>query len=166
MGPWSFWSEMDTAFESDPLETSQAGSLGKGGRYFILGGTPIRIMDMARDIIQLSGYIPDKDIQIQVTGLRPGEKLYEELITQGEDIVQTGHEDIMVLNTNGSLPLWHLQREIRSLVELARRADAEGIKLGLQRIVPEYTPEMAKPHSAESIEHGVSIQDARYEDAG
>ncbi len=82
-------------------------------------------------------------------GLRPGEKLHEELITQGEDIVKTNHEDIMVLNANGNAPLLQLQKEIKNLVELAKRADAEGIKLGLQRIVPEYTPEKTRGQRSE-----------------
>ena len=76
----------------------QAGSMGEGGEIFILDmGTPIKIADMARDLIRLSGFEPDVDIKIEYVGLRPGEKLYEELITEGENIVPTHHEKIMVL---------------------------------------------------------------------
>ena len=74
----------------------QAGAMGKGGEIFILDmGTSIKIDDMARDLIRLSGFEPDVDIKIEYVGLRPGEKLYEELITQGENIVPTHHEKIM-----------------------------------------------------------------------
>ena len=76
----------------------QAGAIGNGEEIFILKmGVPIRIADMARDIIKLSGYIPDEDIEIKYIGLRPGEKLFEELITEGEGIQETEHEHIMVL---------------------------------------------------------------------
>ena len=73
----------------------QAGSMGTGGEIFILDmGRPIRIAEMARDLIRLSGFEPGSDIEIQYTGLRPGEKLKEELITDGEGIVQTSHQKI------------------------------------------------------------------------
>jgi FlaA1/EpsC-like NDP-sugar epimerase len=80
----------------------QAGAMGEGGEIFILRmGTPVKIADMARDLIRLSGKEPDRDIRIIFTGLRDGEKLYEELITVGEGIVPTGHEKIMVLRNYG-----------------------------------------------------------------
>jgi len=80
----------------------QAGAMGEGGEIFILRmGTPVKIADMARDLIRLSGKEPDRDIRIVFTGLREGEKLYEELITVGEGIVPTGHEKIMVLRNYG-----------------------------------------------------------------
>ena len=82
----------------------QAGAMGKGGEIFILDmGTPIKIDDMARDLIRLSGFEPDVDIKIEYIGLRPGEKLFEELITEGENIVPTRHEKIMVLK---GLVIW------------------------------------------------------------
>ena len=71
--------------------------VGEGGEIFILRmGTPVKIADMARDLIHLSGKEPDVDIKIVYTGLREGEKLYEELITVGEDILPTSHEKVMV----------------------------------------------------------------------
>jgi FlaA1/EpsC-like NDP-sugar epimerase len=125
----------------------QAGTMGEGGEIFILKmGTPVKIADMARDLIRLSGKEPDVDIKIVYTGLREGEKLYEELITVGEDIMPTGHEKVMVLRSSsrfsgaGSIPeaRAHLYREIDDLVEIAKHHDAKGIKKKLYEIVPEF----------------------------
>ena len=118
----------------------QAGALGKGGEIFILNmGTPIKIVDMARDLIRLSGFKPDVDIEIKFIGLRPGEKLYEELITEGEGIVRTAHDKIFVLHGNGFKPEW-LYEKIEELRVLAHQQHAYGIKAKLQEIVPEYRP--------------------------
>ncbi|MGZ3635554.1 MAG: polysaccharide biosynthesis protein, partial [Syntrophales bacterium] len=108
-----------------------------------------KILDMARDLIRLSGKEPDKDIKIVFTGLREGEKLYEELITVGEGIGPTKHEKIMVLRqdglSNGSkspaeLHDW-LRSELKRLTELSLRYDSRAIKRKLQEIVPEYSPQ-------------------------
>ncbi len=118
----------------------QAGAMGEGGEIFILDmGTPIKIYDMARDLIRLSGFEPDIDIKIEYIGLRPGEKLYEELITEGENIIPTRHEKIMVLKgIDCSLNL--LNGKIDELVQLANRQVGDEIKLKLKEILPEYTP--------------------------
>jgi len=118
----------------------QAGSMGEGGEIFILDmGTPIKINDMARDLIRLSGFEPEIDIKIEYIGLRPGEKLYEELITEGEGIVPTSHEKILVLK-GLECNLEVLNGKIDELLHLAREQDAEKIKEKLQEIVPEYRP--------------------------
>ena len=126
----------------------QATVLGTGGEIFVLEmGTPVKIVDMARDLIRFSGKDPDKDIRINFTGLREGEKLYEELITEGEDIVPTNHEKIMVLKSgngwNGyedqaAYRQWLLS-QIQELCRLAENHDGCGIKDALTKIVPEYT---------------------------
>ena len=128
----------------------QAGAMGEGGEVFILRmGTPVKILDMARDLIRLSGKEPDKDIKIVFTGLREGEKLYEELITVGEGIGPTKHEKIMVLRSDGfskalnspaELHDW-LNSELKQLYELSLRHDSPAIKRKLQEIVPEYSPQ-------------------------
>jgi FlaA1/EpsC-like NDP-sugar epimerase len=128
----------------------QAGAMGEGGEVFILRmGTPVKILDMARDLIRLSGKEPDKDIKIVFTGLREGEKLYEELITVGEGIGPTKHEKIMVLRSDGfsdglkspaELHDW-LNSELKQLYELSLRHDSQAIKRKLQEIVPEYSPQ-------------------------
>jgi FlaA1/EpsC-like NDP-sugar epimerase len=118
----------------------QAASMGEGGEIFILEmGTPVLIAQMARDLIRLCGKEPDSEIEIKYIGLRPGEKLYEELITAGEGIVATGHEKIMVLRGDGrEIP--DLQEQLSRLSELARNHDAAGIRQLLHEAIPEYTP--------------------------
>ena len=119
----------------------QASAMGEGGEIFILDmGKPIRILDMAKDLIRLHGFEPERDIPIQFIGLRPGEKLYEELITEGEGIVETDHEKIMVLRGNACEPDT-LNRQIDELLTIARTYDSTAIKKKLQEIVPEYTPQ-------------------------
>ncbi|MDL1983048.1 MAG: polysaccharide biosynthesis protein [Deltaproteobacteria bacterium] len=129
----------------------QAFTMGEGGEIFILEmGTPVKIVDMARDLIRLSGKEPDTDIEIKFIGLRPGEKLYEELITEGEGIVKTGHEKILVLRNgvqSGEPNIQNsqhndlncLDEKIKELKALADAHDAKGIKVKLKEIVPEYT---------------------------
>ncbi len=111
-------------------------------------GTPVKIVDMAKDLIRLSGKEPDRDIEIVYTGLRPGEKLYEELITEGEGIVETGHEKIKVIrageNFNGygdqeSYKKWLIEG-IEELHQLAEKQDGCGIRDKFKEIVPEYMP--------------------------
>ena len=116
----------------------QAGAMGNGGEIFILDmGTPIKINDMARDLIRLSGFEPDVDIKIEYVGLRPGEKLYEELMTEGENIVPTRHEKIMVLKGIGC-DLQLLNGKIDELAQLAQEQVGNKIKSKLKEIVPEY----------------------------
>jgi FlaA1/EpsC-like NDP-sugar epimerase len=118
----------------------QAGAMGEGGEIFILDmGEPIRIVGMARDLIRLHGLEPDKDILIEFTGLRPGEKLYEELITSGEGIVSTCHEKIMVLRGEKQ-DAAGLLAQIESLLAIARQGDSSAIRKKLREIVPEYNP--------------------------
>jgi FlaA1/EpsC-like NDP-sugar epimerase len=124
----------------------QAGAIGQGGELFVLKmGTPVKIADMARDLISLSGFQPDVDIEIKYVGLRPGEKLYEELITKGEGIQPTRHRDIMVLRADHCVSLQRLEAQIESLVRLAQDQDETGIKLKLAEIVPEYKPQLDNP---------------------
>jgi FlaA1/EpsC-like NDP-sugar epimerase len=126
----------------------QAGAMGEGGEIFILEmGTPVRIQDIARDLIRLSGKEPGRDVDIAFIGLRDGEKLYEELITVGEGIVGTMHEKIMVLRCDGN---WngmrgpeelrrHLDRKLPELYDAAYRHDAGAIREKLHELVPEFT---------------------------
>jgi FlaA1/EpsC-like NDP-sugar epimerase len=118
----------------------QAGAMGEGGEIFILDmGTPVKIVDMARDLIRLSGFEPDGDIKIEYVGLRPGEKLFEELITSGEGIVPTNHEKIMVLRGK-TCDQERLNVVIEELTKLAVEQNGAGIRAKLQEIVEDYRP--------------------------
>jgi len=119
----------------------QAGALGQGGEVFVLDmGEPVRIVDLAREMIRLSGYEPDRDIPIVFIGPRPGEKFFEELLTAEEGTVATKHEKIFVARTSvPSSPkqLWQQLHKLKGLAE--RGAHAEIIQT-LQQIVPTYKP--------------------------
>ncbi|MGD2272968.1 MAG: nucleoside-diphosphate sugar epimerase/dehydratase [Desulfobacterales bacterium] len=107
--------------------------------YLLDMGTPIKIDDMARDLIRLSGFEPDVDIKIEYIGLRPGEKLYEELITEGEGIVSTSHEKIMALRGQ-EFNQDQLNGKIGELTAFSKNQDSENIKRKLKDIVAEYNP--------------------------
>lgn len=118
----------------------QAGSMGNGSEIFLLEmGKPIKISDMARDLIRLSGYEPDVDIKIQYVGLRPGEKLYEELITEGEGVLPTDHDKIMMLYGE-HCDTGLLRKQINELMTLSKDQNGDQIKVKLKEIVPEYKP--------------------------
>ena len=121
----------------------QAGSMGEGGEIFILDmGVPIKIADMAEDLIRLSGFEPHEDIKINFIGLRPGEKLTEELITEGEGIVETSHKKIMVLRGT-ACDIAILNGKLDNIMELVINQDGEGIKKSLKEILPEYMPQLS-----------------------
>jgi len=130
----------------------QAGAMGQGGEIFILDmGTPIKIVDMARDLIRRSGFKPGVDIEIKFVGLRPGEKLHEELITDGEGIVRTPHEKIFVLKGNHCDLNW-LNQKIEELVTLAHEQNGDGLKSKLKEIVPEYQPSDTNNHHRPNLQ--------------
>ena len=129
----------------------QAGAMGNGREIFVLKmGTPVKIVQMAKHLIELSGRQPDREIEIIFTGLRPGEKLHEELFTEGEDVTETPHMKIMVLRSNGcgnasGHPIpdsskRFLHEQIGELHLLALKHDGVAIKQKFKEILPEYTP--------------------------
>ncbi len=118
----------------------QAGAMGNGGEIFILEmGDPVKIDNMARDLIRLSGFEPDVDIKIEYTGLRPGEKLYEELMSHQENVIPTNHKKILVLNST-RIDLKDLKNKFETLKLAAFNRDVEVIKRLFKDIVPEYVP--------------------------
>ena len=118
----------------------QSAAMGQGGEIYILDmGTPVKIIDMARDLIRLSGLEPDVDIKIEFIGLRPGEKLHEELITDDENAEPTRHSKILMLR-GGSCNLDLLNGHINELAALARIQDGNHIRSKLHEIVSDYTP--------------------------
>jgi len=124
--------------------TLQAGAMGDTtGQIFLLDmGKAVKIKDMAYDLIRLSGLEPEKDVPIIYTGLRPGEKLYEELISKEEKAQTTDHKKIMVLQNGANNMPWQLiQREIQSLMDISMKLDPDAIKRKLQHLIPDYTPQ-------------------------
>lgn len=120
----------------------QAGAMAGGAEIFILKmGSPVKIIKLAYDLIELLGHEPEKDIIIKYTGLRPGEKLYEELITEGEGIVPTKHGKIMVLRGEGKSKL-EMNQFLTRLAKMAAAYDAAGIKDVLRDMIPEYAPDL------------------------
>lgn len=122
----------------------QAGAMATGGEIFILDmGDPVRIMDLAENVIRLSGYVPNVDIDIKITGLRPGEKLYEELLLDEEGIEKTAHNKIYVGHPLPPSPelTEMLEKEMNSSEEsingIISMRDEE-VKEWLHKIVPNY----------------------------
>ncbi|MDD2582677.1 MAG: nucleoside-diphosphate sugar epimerase/dehydratase [Desulfuromonadaceae bacterium] len=121
----------------------QAGSMGAGGEIYLLDmGEPVRIVTLAEQLIQLSGFIPYEDIEIEFTGLRPGEKLYEELLIDGEGVQPTSHEKIMVARAT-VVDRERLLVQLEELYQLQRVIDQPGVIAKLREIVPEFRPEKA-----------------------
>lgn len=115
----------------------QASAMGKSGEVFVLNmGEQIRILDLAQDLIRLSGLEPGKDIEIVFTGIRPGEKLREALWDEGADYISTIHPDILRLNENEVLNSSELEAAINHLIELGRNGDPDEIVNMLNKIVP------------------------------
>jgi len=121
----------------------QAAALSQGGETFILDmGQPVRILDLAHDVIRLSGFEPDKDIEIRYTGIRPGEKLFEELSTAGEGIERTTHPKIFT-GTYDSPHLPGLRAQLETLGALCKSANPSAIRGALVQLVPEFGDDKA-----------------------
>ncbi|MEZ4731721.1 MAG: nucleoside-diphosphate sugar epimerase/dehydratase [Caldilineaceae bacterium] len=119
----------------------QAAVSGAGGEVLMLDmGDPVRIVDLARDLIALSGLQVESDIAIEFTGLRPGEKLYEEMFTANESYGPTQHEKVLVAhNASHFLPA-DLDTALTQLIEAAQSNDCTGVIWWLQHLLPEYRP--------------------------
>ncbi len=132
--------------------TLQASVLSRGGEVFMLDmGQPIKIVDLARDLISLSGYEIGKDIEIAFTGLRPGEKLFEELFIPGEQYERTQHEKIIIVhNASSNLPE-NLIAKVEALSRAATKNDADLIVFLLEKLVLGYTPSHSQVQTPSTI---------------
>ena len=118
----------------------QAGCIGRGGEIFVLDmGEPVRILSLAEELIRLSGLIPYKEIDIQFTGLKPGEKLFEELLIDGEGIRPTSHKKIRVM-APVETDLRKVSQDLDELFAHARNQEIKELLKSLRRIVPEFVP--------------------------
>ena len=131
----------------------QAAVIGKGGQICVLDmGEPVKIVDLARNLILLSGLKPDEDIKIEFTGMRPGEKLYEELSTLIEDTAPTAHEKIRIYVGNG-MPEGDMVGWLNYLRETCETRDAGRLVVALKEIVLDYSP------SAHLLKRVIKLQD-------
>lgn len=122
----------------------QAGSMAQGGEIFILDmGQPVKILDLARDLIRLSGFEPDVDIKIKFTGMRPGEKLFEELLTAEEGTSATKHKRIFVAKPN-NINVSQLEELIHLIRERGSYLTREEVMEQLQAIVPTFRKQASK----------------------
>jgi FlaA1/EpsC-like NDP-sugar epimerase len=119
----------------------QSAALGQGGEVFLLDmGQPVKIVDLARDLIRLSGLEEGRDIEIIFTGTRPGEKLFEEMFVPGEAYERTCHEKIFIAGNASSFVPTRLNEQVDALEVAARQDDRAGIMRLLQDLIPEYQP--------------------------
>ena len=128
----------------------QAGSIGSGGEVFILDmGKPIKIIDIANELIRLSGFEPDIDIPVLITGTRPGEKKVEELSLPSENLDKTKHKKIFVLNDPDAenKKNKNLIIKIQKLHTNINAKSANEIVIGLSELLPEYKPSMNSRNS-------------------
>ncbi|SKB89026.1 NDP-sugar epimerase, includes UDP-GlcNAc-inverting 4,6-dehydratase FlaA1 and capsular polysaccharide biosynthesis protein EpsC [Sphingobacterium nematocida] len=125
----------------------EAGVMGAGGEVFVFDmGQPVKIMDLAKQMIRLKGYNYPEDIDIKVVGLRPGEKIFEELLANGENTEKTHHEKIMIAKVNPHDI--HLKKQkIVELCELVKAADPEDHKMELVRLIKDIVPEFKSQNS-------------------
>ena len=140
-GPVTVTDERITRFFMTIPEACQlvleAATMGSGGEIFVFEmGAPIKIIDLAKKMIQLSGLRPYTDIPIQITGLRPGEKLYEEVLANAENTIATYHSQILIAKTRPAMPA---QNElISTLLQTAASQDNEASVSLMKQLVPEY----------------------------
>lgn len=129
----------------------QAGSMGRGGEIFVLNmGEQIEIVHLAEELIRLSGMRPYEDIDIVFTGLRPGEKLHEELLCANEDVLKTSHEKIYVAQASRHDPEI-MNRSMDKLAVACREMDYKQALSVLRTIVPEFTPEAETSRQASAL---------------
>ena len=138
----------------------QAGAIGKGGELFLLDmGRPVKIDDLARNMIRLSGLVPDRDIKVEYIGLRPGEKLYEELLIDGEGIIDTSYEKIKVCNTCSRIDERDLFGGIEHFSLLVKNSgDSKTALKILERLIPDFKRENI-PNSRTSSNKPYSPED-------
>lgn len=125
----------------------EAAVMGKGGEIFVFDmGEPVKIMELAKQMIRLKGYNYPEDIDIKIVGLRPGEKIFEELLANGENTEKTYHEKIMIAKVN--TPDLALQKtRVEQLCALAKTADPNEDKMGLVQLIKDIVPEYRSQNS-------------------
>ncbi|MDR3724544.1 MAG: nucleoside-diphosphate sugar epimerase/dehydratase [Terracidiphilus sp.] len=119
----------------------QASTIGKGGEVFVLEmGQPVKIIDLAKNLILLSGFQPERDIEIQFTGLRPGEKMFEELNLQDEHLIPTSHAKIRSYVCQQNYDPMQIKASLQRLQAIAEGQDVANLVLLLKELIPDYNP--------------------------
>jgi FlaA1/EpsC-like NDP-sugar epimerase len=131
----------------------QAFSIGKGGEVFVLEmGEPVKIADLAKNLILLSGLQPERDIEIHFTGLRPGEKMFEELNLQDEHLIPTSHPKIRSYVCHQNLDALQIKASLQDLQAIVEGQDVANLDLLLKELIPDYNP------GAELLKTALSIK--------
>ncbi len=107
-------------------------------------GEPVLIDKLAREMIRLSGYIPDQDIKVVYTGIRPGEKLYEELFLESEEFIKTGNDRIFILKENEILSLKKLEELLKAIIVIFKENDFNKMNDIIKKYIPEAKSEVKK----------------------
>ncbi len=138
----------------------QSGAIGNGGEIILLEmGKPIKIDQLARDLIKLSGLEPDIDIPVVYTGLRPGEKLYEELQSLDEKLLSTDHKKIMILKDENPTLIWEdLKLKIIGLIKASEDLESDKIQAQLKSLLPKYSPRLFISISKDDKFHAYSLK--------
>jgi FlaA1/EpsC-like NDP-sugar epimerase len=144
-----------TASEADQL-VLQALALGNGGEIFVLDmSEPVKIVDLARNLIHLSGLQREQDITIEFLGVHPGEKLFEELNLQAEHLAPIGHPRIGSFRQPAQLGKARIKAYLRELRRVCKSRDAARLILLLKRLIPDYCPafnfQQARSRSSQSM---------------
>ncbi len=140
------------------LEASAVGSgdIHADGRIFVLDmGEPVKIVELARQMIRLAGHVPDKDVAITFTGIRPGEKLYEEVFHDAETTIVANHQGLL-LAAPRVVALADLTRQLALLQAAAEAGDDDAVRRGLHDLIPEYAPESTPGAASEPAKRAKS----------
>jgi FlaA1/EpsC-like NDP-sugar epimerase len=116
----------------------EAASFGKSGEIYVFDmGKPVKIVDLARKMIQMAGFVPDKDIKIEFIGLRPGEKLYEELLNKKEETIPTQNDKILIAKVR-EYDYAKVESDIEDMINIAKRIDIQETVKAMKLLVPEF----------------------------
>jgi FlaA1/EpsC-like NDP-sugar epimerase len=136
----------------------QAFSIGKGGEVFVLEmGKPVKIADLAKNLILLSGLQPERDIKIQYTGLRPGEKMFEELNLQDENLIQTSHDKIKSYVGDHGINVKQAEAFLYRLKAVTEDQDVANLVLLLKELIPDYNPGFQLLKSVMSVKPDIAV---------
>jgi FlaA1/EpsC-like NDP-sugar epimerase len=116
----------------------EAVAMGNGGEIMLFDmGSPVKIADLARKMIRLAGFVPGKDIEIKFTGLRPGEKLFEELLNHKEQVLETHHKKILIAKV-AEYDFYSISKSLDHLISEAFLNNDDNVVREMKKIVPEY----------------------------